>query len=123
MARPKKSISAEQVVKLARLGLTVTEIAEFLGVDRATLYRRFATEITKGQSLLNIKLRRLQLRAAERGNVAMLIFLGKVVLHQREFPDEQETPTKVQIIFERFDEDLGRSANQRELQDKPIIGE
>src|ERR1035438_4597371 len=90
MARPKKSISAEQVVKLARLGLTVTEIAEFLGVDRATLYRRFATEITKGQSLLNIKLRRLQLRAAERGNVAMLIFLGKVVLHQREFPDEQE---------------------------------
>ncbi len=118
MARPRKSISADQVIKLARLGLTVTEIAEFLGVDRATLYRRFATEITKGHCLLNIKLRRLQIRAAERGNVAMLIFLGKVVLHQHEFPEEQEIPTKVEIIFETSDEDSGPSANQWELQDE-----
>ena len=123
MARPRKSISADQVIKLARLGLTVTEIADFLGVDRATLYRRFATEITKGECLMKLKLRRLQLRAAERGNVAMLIFLGKAILHQREVPEEQKIPTKIEIIFEKSDEDSELSANQWELQDQVTTGE
>lgn len=40
--------------------------------------------IDKGRSELRLKLRRWQLRAAERGSVAMLIFLGKAMLGQRE---------------------------------------
>ncbi len=124
MARPKKPISADQVIKLATLGLTVTEIADFLGVDRATLYRRFATEISKGHGELKMKLRRLQLRAAERGSVAMLIFLGKVILQQRETPDQEGAPpTKVEIIFECPNENTEPLPGEAGVQDRPTDGE
>lgn len=53
----------------------------------------------------------------------MLIFLGKVVLHQTEFPEEEKTPTKVEIIFETSDEASGPSANQWEVQDELTTGE
>lgn len=84
MARPQKEIDAQQVVKLAQLGATHAEMADFFGCDRATIERRFATEISKGKAEMRIKLRRLQLRAAEHGNAAMLIFLGKTVLGQQQ---------------------------------------
>jgi hypothetical protein len=106
MARPQEPVSAFQATKLASLGLTVIEIADFLEVDRATLYRCFATEISKGHGLLNIKLRRLQLKAAKRGNVAMLIFLGKAILGQREIHEQEKIPQNVNIIFAERPDDL-----------------
>jgi hypothetical protein len=82
MARPKCRISPSQVRKLAELGATHQEIAEFFGVERSTISKRFFTEIRKGRAEVKIKLRRLQMRAAEKGNVTMLVWLGKNLLGQ-----------------------------------------
>lgn len=69
MPRPPKDIDAHQVVKLAQLGATHAEMADLFGCDRATIERRFAAEIAKGKAEMRLKLRRLQLRAAERRTV------------------------------------------------------
>src|SRR5438876_8886734 len=90
MARPKKEIDAGQVYQLARLGATHCEIAEFLGCERSTVSKRFSQEIDKGHADLKLKLRRMQFQAAQRGNVAMLIWLGKAMLGQTDKPDKDE---------------------------------
>jgi len=97
MSRPPKEINAEQVGKLAAMGATSNEIADFFEVDRATIHRRFAAEISKGRAQLHMRVRRLQLRAAERGNAAMLIWLGKSILRQGEAEPEQDAEFTVVI--------------------------
>lgn len=83
MGRAKwKDIPAEQVMMLTQLGCPATEIAPFFGVSHDTISRRFAKEIAKGVANRRIKLRNLQWKAAEGGNVSMLIFLGKNMLDQ-----------------------------------------
>lgn len=82
MARPKAEINAKQVQKLATLGTKVSEIADFFGVSRDTIERRFAAELTKGRAALRESLRAAQIKAAKRGNPAMLIWLGKQYLGQ-----------------------------------------
>lgn len=82
MPRKKKPIDAKSVQELTRLGLKVVEISDVFGVERTTIHRRFATELTKGRGELHERLRRAQMKAAERGNAAMLIWLGKQYLGQ-----------------------------------------
>ena len=77
-------IPAEEVYKLANIGCKDTEIAEWFGVDGNTLRYNFSAELTKGRLALNQSLRRAQLQVALGGNPTMLIFLGKVLLGQRE---------------------------------------
>jgi hypothetical protein len=95
MSRPPKSIDSTQVAKLAALGATHEEIAHFFGVDRSTIERRFCTEIESGRAQQKIKLRRLQWRAAEKGNVVMLIWLGKNILGQSDEPKDAGIERKV----------------------------
>jgi hypothetical protein len=98
MGRPAKIISPAQVAKLTALGATTKEMADFFEVSPDTLERRFAAEIAKGRANLKIRLRRLQLRAAEQGSVAMLIFLGKAMLNQQENgPDDIRD---IRVVFE-----------------------
>src|SRR5213082_3364216 len=102
MARPRKTLNNLQLTKLAALGATVGEMADFFGVSPDTLERRFAGQIAKGRSNLKIRLRRLQLRAAEKGSVAMLIFLGKALLGQHEDGANGEIPN-IQVIWKDAD--------------------
>lgn len=99
MARPRAEISDIQVEKLAALGLTNTEIADFYGVDKATVGRRFATILDKGRAQLRQKLRRKQLSVAMGGNVAMLIWLGKQYLEQSDRSDVTEHGETTQHVF------------------------
>src|ERR1035441_2914064 len=85
MPRPPKEINPAQVRKLAEIGATATEIADFFEVDRATVHRRFAAEISKGRAQLHMRLRRLQLRAAERGSAARLSRGGGERAQEAEF--------------------------------------
>lgn len=87
MARPKIKVDPLQVETLASIGCTNIEIAAVLACSVDTLNRRFADEITKGREKGKTKLRRLQWRSAEAGNVAMLIWLGKQLLGQRDKSD------------------------------------
>lgn len=97
MARPKKVVDAKLVGELAAIGCKTNEIAIIVGVSTDTLERRFAAEMAKGRENLRISLRRWQLEAAKKGNVAMLIWLGKQMLGQTE---KIEQTTEVQAKVE-----------------------
>ena len=84
MARPKADIDARLVVKFSELGCPTREIADYFNCSSDTLERRFAAEMTKGRSNLQMKLRQWQLKSARGGNVVMQIWLGKQVLHQQD---------------------------------------
>lgn len=90
MGRPKKRIDFKDVDKLCSLQCTAEEIASFLEVSVDTLERRirekfdltFAEYFSLKNGAGKISLRRRQWQAAESGNVAMLIWLGKQYLGQ-----------------------------------------
>jgi len=85
MARPLKKIDPELVEKLAMIGCTTSEIAAVCNCSKDTLERRFAAILQKGREMGKSSLRRKQWQAAENGNVAMLIWLGKQLLGQRDY--------------------------------------
>tara|TARA_R100000734_G_scaffold19153_1_gene18691 strand:+ start:16997 stop:17395 length:399 start_codon:yes stop_codon:yes gene_type:complete len=87
MGRPKTNIDGEQVRKLAGLHCSVNEIGDILGCGRDTLYRRFKDELDKGRAEGRMRLRNMQFKSAQNGSAAMLIWLGKQILGQK---DQQE---------------------------------
>lgn len=84
MGRPLIPIEASEVLKLAQLGCKNEEIADFLGCSPQTIESRFQPELDKGRADLKMSLRRMQIQAAQRGNVVMMIWLGKQMLGQIE---------------------------------------
>ena len=91
MGRPKKyNIDVDQVEKLAGLGCTNIEIASFFGVGEHVIRKGYAENIAKGKDNGKIRLRQWQMKSAQKGNVAMLIWLGKQMLGQS---DKQEITT------------------------------
>lgn len=106
MGRPVKNIDPKLVQDLAAIGCKTTEIASIVGVSVDTLDRRFAEEMEKGRSNLRATLRRWQIESAKKGNVAMLIWLGKQLLGQTEkieqateFVVKPLSPQQVQTIL------------------------
>ena len=91
MARPKKyNIDTEQVEKLASFGCSNTEIASFFGCSKDLISKSYSTNVSKGQDKGKIRLRQLLWKSAERGNVAMQIWLSKQYLGMA---DKQEITT------------------------------
>lgn len=91
MARPKKyDIDTVEVEKLASYGCTNTEIADFFSCDESLIRKSYSENLTKGRSQGKIRLRKMQWKSAEDGNVTMQIWLGKQVLGQAE---KQEVTT------------------------------
>ena len=89
MARPRKQINLQQVEALATIGATDDEIATVLGISTDTVGRRkkdnpgFKEALKRGRDKGKVTLRRLQWKSAQAGNVAMLIFMGKQLLGQK----------------------------------------
>ena len=91
MARPKKyNIDTNQVKKLASLGCTNTEMGDFFGCSPDLLEKSYSEYLTKGRAEQRIRLRQLQWKSAERGNVTMQIFLGKNMLGQQDRIEENQ---------------------------------
>lgn len=84
MARPLKDIDPRQVELLAECGCTLNEIAAKLGCHADTIRDRFSESVQKGREAGKTDLRQTQWRVAKSGNVAMLIWLGKQYLGQRD---------------------------------------
>lgn len=84
MARPKKEIDEATVFKLAQIGCTLEEMGDWFGCSQDTLERRFADVIKEGKAQLKQSLRRAQVKKAMEGNPTMLIWLGKVLLQQKD---------------------------------------
>ena len=80
--RPQLEIKEGHVQKLAEMQCTDTEIAAFFECSRKTIKSRFSAIIEQGREKGKISLRRMQFKAAEEGNGAMLIWLGKQYLGQ-----------------------------------------
>jgi len=91
MARPRLSIDPAQVEELAAIMCTQAEMATVLGCSVKTLERRFGRAIEKGKARAATSLRRKQWQLAEKGNVTMLIWLGKQYLGQRDRPEADES--------------------------------
>lgn len=108
--RPKKAIDYETVEKLAGLFCTQEEIAAFLGLDVKTLQRdaSFGAFYKKGQEKGKCSLRRYQYECAKKGNSAMLIWLGKQYLGQKE---------NIDITTQKMEDD-GLSVSIKETLDK-----
>lgn len=84
MARPKLEIDADIVEKLASIHCTMEEIASVCSCSVDTLERRFAEIIKVGKDKGKTSLRRHQWEAAQKGNPALLIWLGKQLLGQKD---------------------------------------
>ena len=87
MARPKKyNLDPKQIQNLARFGCTNVEIASFFGCSSDLLEKSYSEFLTKGRAEQKLRLRQLQMKSAEKGNVTMQIWLGKQILKQAESP-------------------------------------
>lgn len=103
MARPKKELDGEQIRELAGFGLTAAEISAFLRCSQDTIERRFADVIKAGRDNLSASLKRRQVMLALDGNVAMLIWLGKQYLGQREKVEHKQSDEGISITIKRPD--------------------
>ena len=91
MARPKKyNLDPKQIQNLARFGCTNVEIASFFGCSSDLLEKSYSEFLTKGRAEQKMRLRQLQWKSAENGNVTMQIFLGKNILGQQDKLEENQ---------------------------------
>ena len=86
MAKKKYDIDVKQLENLARFGCTNIEIAQFFGCDESLIRKSYSEFLTKGRATQKLRLRQLQWKSAESGNVTMQIWLGKQILGQAETP-------------------------------------
>lgn len=77
-----KRIDREMVQKLAAIGCTNKEIASVLECNDDYLARACSDELARGREQGKMRLRQKQMEVAMKGNVPMLIFLGKNMLGQ-----------------------------------------
>lgn len=84
----KKVVPPDEVWKLAAMGCTLEEMADWFQVKPDTLKYNFADYIAKGRAELKRRLRAAQLKVAMGGNATMLIWLGKNILGQSDTPQD-----------------------------------
>lgn len=82
MAPPKKPIDEDDVLSYASVFCTDEEIALEMGVSVSTITRRCEEILKKGKNRSKLSLRAKQFELAMKGNVTMLIWLGKQHLGQ-----------------------------------------
>lgn len=102
MARKKIPIDLIELEKLGAMVCTLSEVAAWFGVKRQTIDNRMADTKTKykfgpegikytfreifeqGKGKGTVNLRRQQMQGCERGNPTMLIWMGKILLGQKD---------------------------------------
>lgn len=102
MARPKIDISKSDFEKLCAIWCTLRECAGYFGCSEDTIERwckrtyklGFADIYEQKAATGTVSIRRKQFELAQKGNVALLIWLGKQKLGQR---DQPEQPPAVQV--------------------------
>ena len=88
VGRPKiYNVDTEKLYKLAQIGCPVRECANILGCTEDLITNKYSDIYTKGRENLRERLRMRQIRAALKGNVVMLIWLGKQYLDQSDKKD------------------------------------
>ena len=82
--RKEPEISVEKIKQLAGIGCTDEEVALIAGISERNLQVRFGALLKEGRAAFKAEIRGMQRRRCLDGSDTMLIWLGKVVLHQKE---------------------------------------
>lgn len=91
IGRDKKIVPPDEVQKLAALGCSNRDIANFFGIEESNVSRHFAAFLAKGREDLKIALRRAMLNnACQNNNAAVQIFLAKNLLGMSDTPTNTE---------------------------------
>lgn len=93
-------VDAKLVEQLASIHCTQEEIAAICNCSVDTLQRRFKEIMQTGQAKGRCSLKRWQWKAAEKGSIPMLIWLGKQYLNQtdeqmRAFDQERDKQAQI----------------------------
>lgn len=99
IGRPPLDLDPELLETLAGFNLSMAEIAAVAKCSVDTLERRFAEVIESGRANGRASLKRRQFSVAMDGNPTMLIWLGKVMLGQKE-TSVLETREMPQVVVE-----------------------
>lgn len=107
MARKLINLDLDDLEKLAAMNCTQDEAAAWFGIGLRTFARKLEQRQYRevweyGRGKGRVSIRRLQLEAARRGNVVMLIWLGKQLLGQR---DRQEVTV---VTVDAVDAEIAR---------------
>lgn len=94
------------MLSLAQVGCTDEEIASHLDCSPDTLTRRYADLLKKGRAQLRMSLRRAQVKKALAGDNTMLIWLGKILLGQKEPRTEITNQTAAELVLRITPQDL-----------------
>lgn len=98
-----KEIDEEKLRLLASFGLTLPELSAVLEADPTTISKRYHDALEDGWALRNGSLRRKQFELAMKGNVTMLIWLGKNCLGQTDkiiHAGDRNSPLQVSVLDE-----------------------
>lgn len=114
MGRPKKEINWEEFDKLCNMQCTLVEIAGWFDVSEDTIERRvkekynvtFAEHYKTKSAGGKISLRRKQFEVAHKGNVTLLIWLGKQYLGQKDKQEIETTDKSANVEIAEYKEKI-----------------
>ena len=113
--RPKKDIDEKLVEDAIAIGKTVANVALLVSVAKRTLERNCAAAIERGRARRNSSLQEAQYKAAvDKGNVTMMIWLGKQWLNQKDKVDttvRQGEPDAREMTDDELATIAGRGGN------------
>jgi len=87
VGRPKRVYTEDEiasVTRYARMGCHTLTIANATGIPESNLRQNFSEVMLKQRALHKVDLRKEQGKACKNGNPALLIFLGKNILEQKD---------------------------------------
>lgn len=105
--RPRKEINPKQILELAQIQCTLSEMAAVLDCSVDTLRDNYSALIEQGREAGKCSIRREQYKAAMKGNVTMLIWLGKNLLNQCD---------RAEVTLERIPDKIFVEEAQRRLE-------
>ncbi len=112
VGRPKKVLTEEikeSVILGLSLGCTVAEVSANTGVSVSVLYANFRNVIKTGMDSFKCSLKKAQAKSALGGNPALLIWMGKQYLGQKDKREETNLPeTDWETIGKTFAEAVGK---------------
>ncbi len=128
----KKKLEADEKTRallssFGKIGCTREECAAMLGVSRVTLWKfldenpDLAEALEASLDTGKVTLRRLQWRQAHKGNVTMLIWLGKQLLKQRDQIDQHDGSAResIEALRIEIERKLARIAESDEARKVP----
>ncbi|MCK9600084.1 MAG: hypothetical protein M0R06_13650 [Sphaerochaeta sp.] len=109
--RPHRSLDEERIGQMAFNGCKNSEIANILGCDDETLKNNYSLILDKKRAERREALRAKQTERALKGDIPMLIFLGKNELDQTD-KQIQEIPGVEAALYEISEKFLPKVANR-----------